>query len=425
MTKESFVDEIARVKQEFIERCEVCGKCLEKCRIRPFASHADRDTAELQRERIDFLKGGEFSQAIYDMAFSCIGCYYCRGVCEQGLDPSQMGTISRIELVSRGQSAPAPYAFALPGEHFNYFSILSALLLNPSQTRWINEVPDSPEHADVVYFPGCGMHVSPDRLFTSLDILDRMGLRYATLGGIERCCGVPYLASGKGAECAEYRDRLVESISAFTPETAVLICPGCTQRVTEAVNASSEPSFRPLHFAAFLSENLDRLKFERSIDKTVAVHDPCKLGRALGEFEGVRKVLKAIPGIRVVEMEHFGKETLCCSGAASMTNPEAARELGLVLMEEAKATGADMLVDLCLGCNRAFRGLAKEYPFEVISFVTLVGKAMGIEHEDKLSLYREWRDVDRVIEDARANIEASFYSEQEIRSFLEIFFSMM
>jgi Fe-S oxidoreductase len=284
-------------------------------------------------------------------------------------------------------------------------------------------VPDSPEHADVVYFPGCGMHVSPDRFFTSLDILDRMGLNHVTLGGIERCCGIPYLASGRGAESGEHRDNLVKSISAFTPETAVLICPGCTNQVTEAVSASSEPPFRPLHFAAFLGENLDRLKFERSIDKTVAVHDPCKLGRALGEFEGAREVLRAIPGVRVVEMEHYGNNTLCCSGAVSMTNPEAARKLGLVLMEEAKATGADMLVDLCLGCNRAFRRLAKEYPFEVISFVTLVGKAMGIEYEDKLSQYMQWRDVDRVIDDARANIEASSYSEPELRSFLEMFFS--
>lgn len=421
----SFVDQIAQEKQKFMERCESCGKCLEKCRIRPFSSYANGDAAELQKARIAFLKGGEFSQTVYDMAFSCIGCHYCSDVCEQGLDPSHMGTISRIELINCGQSAPPPYSFALPGERFNYFSILSALLLNPAQTRWVTGAPDSPEHADVVFFPGCGLHISPDRLFTSLDILDRMGLDCVTLGGIDHCCGMPYMVAGQGAECGEYRDRLAESISAFTPETAVFICPGCTMRMAGNFAAPSELSFRRLHFSTFLAENLDRLKFERSIDKTVVVHDPCKLGRGLGEFEGARKVLKAIPGLRVVEMEHWGANTLCCSGSASMSTPEAARQLGLALMEEVKETGADMLVDLCLGCNRAFRGLAKDYPFEVMSFVTLVGSAMGIEHENKLSLYMKWRDADRVVEDARANIEASSYSEQEVRSFLEMFFNFM
>lgn len=425
MTKAKYTDQIAQEKSKFVEKCKACGKCLEQCRIRPFTGYGDGDPEKLRQTQIDFLKGGDFSQTIYDMAFSCICCHYCSQVCEEGLDPSFLGIITRIELVNRGQSAPPPYSFALPGEHFNYFSILSALLFNPSQTRWLSRVPDSPEHADVVYFPGCGLHVSPDRMFASLDVLDRMGLNHVALGGIDHCCGIPYMVAGQGAECGERRDMLVDSISAFTPETAVLICPGCTMRLAGRFTPLSELPFRPVHLTTFLAENLDRLKFEKSIDKTVAIHDPCKLGRGLGEFEGARKVLGAIPGLRIVEMEHFGKDTLCCSGSASMSTPQAAKELGLVVMEEARAAGADLLVDMCIGCNRAFSGLAKDYPFETVSFVTLVGRAMGINYEDKLSQYMEWRDVDRVIEDARANIEASSYSEQEIRTFLEMFFSIM
>jgi heterodisulfide reductase subunit D len=425
MAQAKFTNQIEREKQEFIENCESCGKCLDQCRLQPYASYSGEKSTELRKTQIDFLKGGEFSQTVYDLAFTCIGCQYCTGACEHGLDPSHLGAITRMELIARGQSAPPPYSFALPGERFNYFSILSALLLNPSQTRWMAQPPEPAKHADVVYFLGCGMHVSPDRLFTSLDILDRMEIDCATLGGIEHCCGVPYMAAGQGAECEKRIDGLVESISSFTPETAIFMCPGCTSRMAGSFATPSDLSFRPLHFAAFLAENLDRLKFEKTIDKTVTIHDPCKLGRGLGEFEGARKVLNAIPGINIVEMEHSCKDTLCCSSSAAMSTPEAAKELGLIIMEEAKATGADLLIDMCLGCNRAFRGMVKDYPFETISLVTLVGQAMGIEHENKLSKYMEWRDVDRVVEDARANIEASSYSEQEIRSFLEMFFAMM
>jgi Fe-S oxidoreductase len=108
-----------------------------------------------------------------------------------------------------------------------------------------------------------------------------------------------------------------------------------------------------------------------------------------------------------------------------MTEPDAATAIGVGLLDEAKETGADILLDFCHGCDSAFKKLGKDHPFEVVNFLTLVGRAMGIEHEDKLSLYMEWRDVGRVIEDARADIEASSYSEQEIRSFLEMFFAMM
>lgn len=415
---------VAREKQKFIENCKLCGSCLRKCRIHPFSAYADKDAAELQKARIEFLKGGEISQMIYDLTFACIGCHYCNDACEQGLDPSNIGLLSRFELIERGESAPPPYAFALPGERFNYFSILSALLLNPAQSRWMSKVPESPEHADVVYFPGCGQHVSPDQLFITLDILDRMEISYAALAGIEHCCGVPYVFAGQGEESSRYRDELIKAISAFTPQTAVLTCPGCTYRLAGRF-LKPTVSFDVMHLSSFLGRNLERLKFEKEIKKTVTIHDPCKLGRGLGEVEGVRRVLKAIPGLRVVEMEHHGEDTLCCSGTAGLSNPKAAKALGLLLMEEAKQTGADYLVDLCLGCHRTFRGLSKGYPFAVISFVTLVGQALGIEHENKLSQYLQWKDVDRVIEDARSNIEASSYSEEEIRSFLGIFFSMM
>ncbi len=427
MAERNFADRIAREKREFLERCVMCGSCLESCRIRPFSRYSDQAPAELQKVRIDFLNGGELSQTVYDMAFTCMGCHYCSKRCEQGLDPSRMGIVLRTELVNRGEAAPPTYSFALSGERFSYLNIMSAVLLNPSETRWITKLPESPESADVVYFPGCALHTTPARLFTGLDILDRMGLSYVALGGVSFCCGAPYMGAGRAAESGEYGGKLVEAISAFAPKTAVFSCPECTLRLKRDLADSPAHSFRTAHFSTFLGENLDRLKFERAIDKTVTVHDSCHLGRGLGEFEGTRRVLEAIPGVRVVEMEHSGKSALCCGGMTAMFDRDAAGKQAVGLLDEAKATGADMLVDLCYGCNRTLGRLArkKNYPFESISLVTLVGRAMGIEHEDKLALYMGWRDADRVIADARANIEASPLSEQEVRSFLEMIFSFM
>ncbi len=58
-----------------------------------------------------------------------------------------------------------------------------------------------------------------------------------------------------------------------------------------------------------------------------------------------------------------------------------------------------------------------------MSLRVLPRQALGIKYENKLALYEEWGDVDRIFEDTMPNIKASNLSETEIRKFLEIFFS--
>jgi len=49
----------------------------------------------------------------------------------------------------------------------------------------------------------------------------------------------------------------------------------------------------------FLAEQLNdgKIKWEKTLNKTVAYHDPCHLGRHVGVFEEPRNVLKSMPGI--------------------------------------------------------------------------------------------------------------------------------
>ena len=43
-------------------------------------------------------------------------------------------------------------------------------------------------------------------------------------------------------------------------------------------------------------------------------HDPCYLGRNNGEYDAPRKLLEALPGIRLAEMPHNKSNGYCCGG---------------------------------------------------------------------------------------------------------------
>ena len=130
-----------------------------------------------------------------------------------------------------------------------------------------------------------------------------------------------------------------------------------------------------------------QLKFTKPVDMTVTYHDPCHLGRqgeayvpwagkekkifgqavcydpprpryngAFGIYEPPRDVLKAIPGLEMVEMERNREAAWCCGagGGAPEAYPEFSRWTATERIEEAKSTGADAIVSACPWCERNF-----------------------------------------------------------------------
>jgi len=52
----------------------------------------------------------------------------------------------------------------------------------------------------------------------------------------------------------------------------------------------------------------------KKLDYRVTFHDPCCLGRHNGFYEEPRALLNAIPGVKLVEMQHHHANSLCCGG---------------------------------------------------------------------------------------------------------------
>ncbi len=132
-------------------------------------------------------------------------------------------------------------------------------------------------------------------------------------------------------------------------------------RVYPSVGAKLSAQVVP--HAKFLAELLDdgRLRPSRLVgNAAVTYHDPCYLGRDAGVYEAPRRLLEAVPGVKLVEMEHNRERALCCGGGGGsiwMENNDA-RQVTRRIREPMDA-GAPVLATACPYCIRMLEDEAK------------------------------------------------------------------
>ncbi|MGH2901078.1 MAG: (Fe-S)-binding protein, partial [Solirubrobacteraceae bacterium] len=107
---------------------------------------------------------------------------------------------------------------------------------------------------------------------------------------------------------------------------------------------------------------------------TVAYHDACHLAHAQSVRSQPRQLLRAIPGLELVEPAEW---ELCCGSAGiyNLTRPEAAAQLGERKAANLLATGAEAIAAANPGCTlqiaahleRAGRPLPLLHPMQLLA----------------------------------------------------------
>ena len=115
--------------------------------------------------------------------------------------------------------------------------------------------------------------------------------------------------------------------------------------------------FEVVHYTQVFSDLLrhDRVGFSE-YEKRITYHDPCYLGRHNHQYDAPRKVLKAVPGIDMVEMECSREHAFCCGGGGGnfftdmLGNHE--NSPNRIRARHANERGAEVLAVACPMCAK-------------------------------------------------------------------------
>src|SRR5580704_4658868 len=173
------------------------------------------------------------------------------------------------------------------------------------------------------------------------------------------CCGALSLHSGRAAEAVRFAQRTIETFEAAGVDVIVVNSAGCGSAMKEyelLFAGSPEWAGRAAALSAKvrdLAEFLDALgpAAERHpVEVRAAYHDACHLGHAQRITAAPRALLRAIPGLELVELRDAG---MCCgsAGVYNLLQPEAARELGSRKADSVLDSGASLLISANPGCT--------------------------------------------------------------------------
>ena len=413
-----------------MERCIHCGGCRWVdhiytpgvrfgVRCPSIARYNFDEYAAYGREEIGLaLVNGElsYSPRFVDAVYQCQLCGACDAGCKRNLDLEVLMVLEtlRIRCVKDGQG-PLPahkkVAENIAKSHNRYGSAVS-------RTKWLPSDVTPADKADVIYFAGCAAAYAETGIArNTARILQATGTNFALFGAEEWCCGYPLYTTGQLDAFKEQVAHNLEALKKSGAKTVLTSCAECykTWKVDYPKvlgKSTADMNFKVMHIVEYVDQLLQagKLKFSNPVDLKITYHDSCNLARLSepwihwegkrvkygcleppkeyrrgtnGVYQPPRNILKAIPGLELVEMYRMRENAWCCGsgGGVRDANKEFAQWTAADRLEEAKTVGAEAIVTTCPYCYENFSQTIKnkQEKLKAYDITELIAQAMAIQ----------------------------------------------
>jgi len=397
---------------QILERCVACGACAEVCPMPAPAGIDASNPGKLTEGILTILRGGDHADAAL-WAKVCSGSGHCIPQCQHGVDPRFMLTMARLELASRNpDDARRKTGFSGFGAMTTGVRVLSKLQLPPELLARFRPDDDPAQPPEIVFYTGCNLMKTPHIALLCLDILDALRVRYQVMGGPSSCCGILQFRAADLATSGRIAYRTIDRLREAAPR-ALSWCPTCQIQLTEVVGPSkSDDPFDMKPIVLFLAERLDDLRqlMINPVNKRVGLHEHPGVA---GVTESAQSILRAIPGLDFVDLRQ-PRLGYHCSQLGAL--PEVKRAAHREQLEAAEAAGVTTLAGVYHACHRELCSHERDWPFEVVNFLELVGESMGLTRPDLFKRLKLMQDVDAILAEAAPMIETHHLDLDEARA---------
>ena len=398
--------------REVAKDCVHCGFCLPACpTYQLWAEEMDSPRGRIYLVN-QILDGAPLTATAAEHFDRCLGCMACMTACPSGVQYDQLIEAARVWTEEVRSEAPVVEATTADGRRrvldrvaraaiFSLFPYpgrlraLTAPLRVAQRTGLDRRLARSSLPGRVSPVLGAALRLAPPGVSAGRPLPERvpaLGARRAVVGMLtgcvqsvffprvnaatarvlaaegcdviiprgQGCCGALSLHSGREDEAAAFARRTIALFEQAGVDAVVVNSAGCGSAMKEYerllgeadagwAERAAEMSGKVRDLAEFLAE-IGPAARRHPLPVTAAYHDACHLAHAQRITREPRELLRAIPGLNLVEVPDAGT---CCgsAGVYNLLQPEAASELGDRKAESVLATGAPLLISANPGCS--------------------------------------------------------------------------
>jgi Fe-S oxidoreductase len=344
----------AIINRTLARLCLACGKCTGVCPVsRMGAGYSPRRFVEQ-------IVTGRGTLLDDPGLWDCLTCRACYEVCPSSVE---FGSLVRdLRAVVEEETCSR----CTHGDVIGTWAKLMADGAAPNRLEWLNgEELRVSGASDTVYFVGCLPFYAP--VFASigaecleiaratLHLLNTFGIEPQVLKD-EVCCGHDQLWSGDVETFRKLAQRNLEMLRDSGANRVVTACPECARTLkVDYPQYVGDTGLEVLHISELLAQRITAIPARNGREpRRVTFHDPCRLGRYLGVYDAPREVLSRA-GFQLTEMRDSHHHATCCGTSAWMNCGAVNKRIQVERLEQARATGADVLVTACPKCQMHFQ----------------------------------------------------------------------
>ena len=268
--------------------------------------------------------------------------------------------------------------------------------MNDKDKRDLNQVSTMAELAvrgetpDLLLWVGCaGSYDQRYKKVTKalIKILNAAGVKFGVLGPEESCSGDPARRAGNEFLFQMQANSNIQVLNGYHVKKILTACPHCYNTFKNEY-PDLGGNYEVVHHTAFIEQLISdgKLKTGHPAYKDVRItyHDSCYLGRANGEYEAPRKVVKS-SGARLVEMKRHRSNAFCCGAGGAQIFKESEKGSEEIYDErthEAVETGAEVIATACPFCmtmfNDGLKNEKKENEIKVLDIAEMIAESGGL-----------------------------------------------